>query len=320
MTHSGSGSPTIAELGEFGLIEAVTDGYPDAGAGVLIGPGDDAAQVTTAGGSVLISTDTLVSGRHFRLDWSDAYDVGRRAAAANLADIAAMGGVATALTVGFAAPGDLEASWGIDLSRGIADEAALVGAEVVGGDVTAADEVIVNITVLGAPGASVVRRSGARPGDVLALRGRIGWSAAGLAVLGRGFRAPRAAVQAYRRPEPPYAAGPQAAEAGATSMIDISDGLLADLGHIAVASAVAIDVDSSAFEIGEPLTSVGAAIGKDPMVFVLTGGEDHPLVATYASDTALPSGWTAIGSVREGSGVTVDDEAYEGSAGYEHYR
>lgn len=320
MTDSGSAAgTTIADLGEFGLIDAVTADRAD-GPAVLIGPGDDAAQVATPGGSALVSTDTLVAGRHFRMDWCSAYDVGRRAAAANLADIAAMGGVPTALTIAFAAPGDLDSQWAVDMSRGVAEEAALVGAHVVGGDVTAADQVMICITVLGRASERVVRRDGAQPGDVVALCGRIGWAAAGLTVLGRGFRSPRAAVQAYQRPEPPYEAGPDAADAGATSMIDVSDGLLADLGHVAERSGVAIDVDSAAFEIGEPLVSVGAAIGRDPRTFVLTGGDDHPLAATFPASASLPQGWTRIGTVAEGSGVTVDGEEYDAAAGHEHYR
>lgn len=319
MTESGGEQLTIAELGEFGLIHAVTADRAD-GPQVIVGPGDDAALIAAPGGNVLVSTDTLVAGRHFRFDWSSAYDVGRRAAAANLADIAAMGGIATGLTVAFAGPGDLETTWAVDLARGIAEESALVGAHVIGGDVTAADQVMVCITVLGRAGSAVVRRNGARPGDVVALRGRIGWAAAGLAVLGRGFRSPRAVVQAHQRPEPPYDAGPQAADAGATSMIDVSDGLIADLGHVAEQSRVAIDIDSGAFEIAEPLQSVGAAIGADPKVFVLTGGDDHPLAATFAAQDPLPAGWTAIGRVTEGSGVTVDGATYDETTGHEHWR
>ena len=320
MNDSGSAAATtIADLGEFALIDAMTADHAD-GPAVMIGPGDDAAQVAAPGGSVLVSTDTLVAGRHFRMDWCSAYDVGRRAAAANLADIAAMGGVPTALTVAFAAPGDLEAQWAVDMMRGVAEESALVGAHVVGGDVTAADEVVVCITALGRAGSYVVQRDGARPGDVVALRGRIGWAAAGLTVLGRGFRSPRVVVEAYQRPEPPYEAGPQAADAGATSMIDVSDGLLADLGHIAEHSGVAIDVDSTAFEIAEPLASVGAAIGRDPRSFALTGGDDHPLAATFPAQTDLPEGWTRIGEVADGTGVTVDGEQYDAAAGHEHYR
>lgn len=309
---------TLADLGEFGLIEALVSRFPQ-GDGVLLGPGDDAAQVAVPEGRVLVATDVLVEGRHFRRDWASAADVGHKAAAQNLADINAMGGRATALTVAFAAPAELPAAWALELAEGIAAEAALVGASVVGGDLTRADEIVVSITVLGVVDGEPVRRSGARPGDVVAIAGRQGWAAAGLAVLARGFRSPRVLVEAHRRPEPPYAQGAVALRAGATAMIDVSDGLVADVGHIADASGVGIDIDSSAFEVAEPLRAVGAALGADPMKFILTGGDDHALVATYPADTTLPEGWSRIGEVSEGSGVTVDGEGYEGPGGHVHF-
>ena len=176
-----------------------------------------------------------------------------------------MGGRAHSLTIGLAAPRDLPAQWALEFAQGFAEECALVGASVVGGDLTSADEVVVAVTVLGSCLQSPVLRSGAEPGDVLALAGRQGWAAGGLAVLGRGFRSPRVLVEAYRRPEPPYDAGAAGAAAGATSMIDVSDGLLAEARHLAEASGVAIDVRRDAFEIAEPLQAVGAAVGADPI-------------------------------------------------------
>ncbi len=154
---------------------------------------------------------------------------------------------------------------------------------------------------------------------MLALCGRQGWAAGGLAVLGRGFRSPRVLVEAYRRPEPPYDAGKVAAEAGATAMIDVSDGLLADAGHVASASGVAIDVHTAAFELAEPLQAVGAALGADPMQFILGGGDDHPLLATFPDAAAVPDGWPVIGAVAEGEGVTVDGAAYDGPTGWTHF-
>jgi thiamine-monophosphate kinase len=209
----------------------------------------------------------------------------------------------------------------LELADGIAAEAALVGASVVGGDLTAADQVMIAVTVLGEVEGEPVRRSGARAGDVVALAGRQGWAAGGLTVLTRGFRSPRKLVDAYRRPAPPYAAGPQARAAGATAMIDVSDGLVADVGHLAAASGVAVDVETSAFELAEPLQAVGAALGVDPMQFVLGGGDDHALVATFPAAVPLPDGWTRIGSVAEGEGegVTVDGAAYEGPTGHTHF-
>ena len=175
------------------------------------------------------------------------------------------------------------------------------------------------MTVIGQCTQAPVLRSGARPGDVLALVGRQGWAAGGLAVLGRGFRSPRVLVEAYRRPEPPYAAGKQAAESGATSLIDISDGLLAEAGHLAESSGVAIDVRRGAFEIPDPLQAVGAALGADPLEFILSGGDDHALLATFPDVDSVPSGWTVVGAVREGAGVTVDGETYDGPTGWTHF-
>lgn len=309
---------TLADLGEFGLVDAITSRFAQ-GERVLIGPGDDAALVAVPDRRVVVSTDLLVDTRHFRRDWADAVDIGHKAAAQNLSDVNAMGGRATALTVGLAAPADLSVAWVLELADGIAEESALVGASVVGGDLTSSDQIVIAVTVLGEVEGEPVRRSGARAGDVVALAGRQGWAAGGLTVLTRGFRSPRKLVDAYRRPEPPYAAGAQAQAAGATAMIDVSDGLVADVGHLAAASGVAVDVETAAFELAEPLQAVGAALGVDPMQFVLGGGDDHALVATFPSDVPLPDGWTRIGSVAEGEGVTVDGAAYEGPTGHRHF-
>jgi thiamine-monophosphate kinase len=152
----------------------------------------------------------------------------------------------------------------------------------------------------------------------VALAGRVGWAAAGLAILSRGFRSPAAMVGAYREPQPPLSAGPVAADLGATSMIDVSDGLLADLGHIAAASGVAIDIRSTAVDLNPRLVEVAAALGKDPLAWVLTGGDDHALVATFPADTALPAPWEPIGRVSAGAGVTVDGAPYAGEPGWDH--
>ena len=309
---------TLGDAGEFGLIGALAALFPQ-GEHVLVGPGDDAAVLRVKSGHVVVSTDLMVEGRHFRRDWASAEDVGHRAAAQNLSDLNAMGGRAHSLTVGLAAPADLPVRWALDFAAGFAAECELVGASVVGGDLTSADQVVVAVTVIGACTSPPVLRSGAEPGQVLALAGRQGWAAGGLAVLGRGFRSPRVLVEAYRRPAPPYDAGPAAAEAGATSMIDISDGLLAEAGHLAEASGVAIDVHTDSLEVAEPLHAVAAATGADPASFVLGGGDDHALLATFASAAAVPDGWAAIGTVAEGSGVTVDGAAYDGPTGWTHF-
>ncbi|HZJ05048.1 MAG TPA: thiamine-phosphate kinase [Nocardioidaceae bacterium] len=336
---SPAANATLADLGEFGLISALKEGFAQ-GEHVLIGPGDDAALVAVPDGRVLVSTDLLVETRHFRRDWASAVDIGHKAAAQNLSDINAMGGRATALTVGLAAPPDLPVAWALELAGGIAEEATAVEASVVGGDVTRADAVMIAITVLGTCQGDPVRRSGARPGDIVAICGRQGWAAAGLAVLTRGFRSPRVLVEAHRRPQPPYEAGAQAAALGATAMIDLSDGLLGDVGHIAEASGVCIDIESSRLEIAEPLRTVGAALGVEPMDFVLSGGDDYALVAAFPGSVVLPAEWHQIGTVLglpdgddqpDGEGktgapresrpgkVTVDTGSYDGPAGHQHF-
>lgn len=286
----------------------------------LLGPGDDAAVVAAPDGRVVASTDLLVENRHFRRDWSTGNDVGHKAAARSLADIAAMGATPTALLVGLAVPGSLDAGWVDALTAGMREECAAVGAAVVGGDVTAADAITLAVTALGdLDDRPPVTLDGARPGDLVAVAGRLGWGAAGLAVLARGFRSPVQIVNAHRRPEPPYLEGPRAADLGASAMTDVSDGLLADLGNIAEASGVRVELRAAAIELPAKLAEVGAALNVDPMVWVLTGGDDYALAATFPRGTELPEPWRVIGAVIEGDGVRVDGRRWA-TGGHEHFR
>jgi thiamine-monophosphate kinase len=294
--------PTARDVGEFGLIAAVTARLPQSSA-VLLGPGDDAAVLAAPDGRVVATTDVLVEGVHFRRDWSSGYDVGRKAAAANLADVAAMGGTATALLVGLACPPDLPLNWALELADGLRDEASLVGAVIIGGDTVTADQVVVAVTALGSLEGPPVTRSGAQVGDSVVLAGRPGLSAAGLRLLQQGIT-DGPLVQAHRRPTPPYALGPALARAGATAMCDVSDGLVADLGHLARASGVGFDLSPEL--LADPDVSL-----QD----VLTGGEDHALVATVPGP--VPAGCRLIGYVVEGSEVLVGGRPVVG--GWEHF-
>jgi thiamine-monophosphate kinase len=234
------------------------------GAAQLVGIGDDAAVLRAPDGPVVATMDMLVEDRHFRRDWSTPFDIGCKAAAQNLADVAAMGGRPTALLVGFATPGDLPVTWAQELVRGLAAECSRAGAFVAGGDVSSADKITLAITALGElAGREPVTRAGARPGDQLALAGRLGHSAAGLALLEAGLTEPAALVASHRRPQPRYAAGPEAAALGATAMIDISDGLLADLGHVAQASGVRINVETERLADSRLLAAVAVLSGAD---------------------------------------------------------
>jgi len=311
---------TVSEAGEFGLIHRVTSGKEQPPA-TLLGPGDDAAVLAAPDGRVAATTDVLVEQVHFRFDWSSPHQVGRKSVAVNLSDLNAMGAVPTGLLVGLGCPPDTPTSLVDELSAGMWEEARRVGAGIVGGDVVSAGALTISITALGdLQGRTPVTRSGARPGDLVAVAGRLGWAAAGLAVLGRGFRSPVAVVGAQRVPEPPYSAGPAAADAGATAMVDTSDGLLADLGHIAEASQVGIDLRGELIEVPQRLTEVASALGADARHWVLTGGEDQALAATFPAGTELPEGWRTIGEVAEGSGVTIDGAPYETAPGWEHWR
>lgn len=310
---------TVGKLGEFGVIGRITKGLPLAPA-VSVGPGDDAA-VFLVNGSSVTSVDMLVEGVHFRRDWVPAESLGRRAVAVAAADIEAMGAYQLGLLVGLSLPEDIPVAWVDDLAKGIRAECEASGAALLGGDLTRSKEVVISVTVLGETrGAQPVLRSGAKVGDVVAFRGRLGWSAGGLAVLSRGFRSPRALVEAYQSPQVPYGAGAEARLAGATAMIDVSDGLVADLGHIAEESDVCIDLDTGRFDIPDPLHAVAAATGADPMHFILTGGEDHALVATFPLGSVPPE-WQVVGVVTEGdAGVLVDGAPHVGTGGWDHFR
>jgi len=316
MTQPGS----VGALGEFGLVAAVVGRFPLT-PDVLLGPGDDAAVVAAPDSRVTATMDLLVEGRHFRRDWSSAVEIGRKAAAQNLADIVAMGARPTALLVGLAIPADLPTAWATDLAEGLAQECALVGATVVGGDVVGSDVIVIAVTALGdLEGRDPVTRAGARAGDVIAVAGRLGWAAAGLMVLGRGFRSPRAVVDAHRVPQPPYAAGRAAAIAGATAMIDVSDGLVADARHLAQASGVVVALETARLLPDQPIIDAAAAFNLDPLAWVLTGGDDHALLATFPAGVPLPEGFTIVGKILGGEPeVLVDGVRHEGSGGHDHF-
>jgi thiamine-monophosphate kinase len=287
-----------------------------------VGIGDDGAVVRAPDGRVVASTDLLVEGWHFRRDWSSATEIGGKAAAQNLADIAAMGAVPTALLIGLATPGDLPVAWAEDLAAGLAQECARVGAAVAGGDISAGPVVMLAVTALGdLAGQPPVTRSGARPGDVLAVAGHLGCSAAGLALLEAGLDQPASLLAAHRWPHPDYAAGPEAARLGATSMIDVSDGLVQDVGHLAEQSGVRIDLESVRLPGDDALRIAAAAVGRpDSLDWILSGGEDHALAATFPPRAALSGRWTVVGRVRDGQGVWVDSRRVERLSGWTHFR
>jgi thiamine-monophosphate kinase len=310
---------TLGDVGEFGVIEGLTRDrrQPDA---VAVGPGDDAAVLLAGDGRVVVSTDMLVEGRHFRLDWSTPHDVGRKAVAQNAADIEAMGGRATAFVVGFGAPPDTPTAQVSALADGMWDEAGRIGAGIVGGDLVSSPQWVVSMTVLGdLAGRPPVLRSGARPGSRIAVVGRLGHSAAGYDLWHNDIDGFDGLRRHHLVPQPPYGQGRAAAEAGAQAMIDVSDGLVGDLRHLAEASGVCVDLSTEALSADrEALLSAAEAAGVDGWMWVLAGGEDHALVAAFAGP--VPAGWRVIGRVLEGPArVLVDGAEWHGYAGWQSF-
>lgn len=360
---------TIREAGELGLLADILRIIPPAAA-AEIGPGDDAAVLQAPDGRVVVTTDTMIEGPDFRLDWSTPEDVGGKAVVSNLADVAAMGARPTGLVIALALPAEQTVGWVRGFARGVRDalERLAPGCGVIGGDLATSTTLTVAVTALGdLEGGAAVRRDGARPGDVVALAGTAGRSAAGLALLlaadadadadaaadadaDAAARSPRAALERFApalinqhlRPVAPVHAGPAARTAGATAMMDVSDGLLLDAWRLATASGVVVDLDpdsdalaseraiiadtlervpAAALEvragtIGEPgqvnpnpdpdagpeaAPSV-AALWRDrpefhPEEFVLRGGEEHALLATFPAKVPLPHPFHSIGRV-----------------------
>lgn len=318
---------TVGDLGEIALVERIlaAAAASPGSASVPVGPGDDAAVLATADGRVVVTTDMLVEGRHFRRDWSDAVDVGRKAAAENLADVAAMGAVPAALVVALAMPPETEVSWVDGFLAGLLEESGRAGASLIGGDVVRADAITIGVTAMGdLGGRHPVLRSGARAGDVIAVCGSLGSAAGGLAVLSRGFRSPRALVDAHRCPRPDYRAGVRASDAGAHALMDISDGMLLDAERMARASDVVIDIQSAALPHDDAVVTTASAYNLDPLTWILGGGDDHALLASFAADATVPEGFVRVGTVQAATGsgprVTVDGVLPDQVAGFEHFR
>lgn len=313
------GDLSLAELGEFPMIDRIVAGRRQP-AGVLIGPGDDAAVVTAPDARVAVTTDMLVEGRHFRLDWSSPHDVGRKAIAQNAADIEAMGASPTSFVVAFGAPAHTPASRVLELADGMWHEVTRMGAGIVGGDLVCSSQWVVSVTALGdLAGRVPVCRSGARAGAHIAVAGGLGRSAAGLALWDNEIDGFDELKQSHLVPEPPYGQGAAASESGVLAMTDVSDGLVADLGHLATASGVVIHIHSQALQADvDAVAAAARACGADPRALVLGGGEDHALVGCF--DGRVPAGWRVIGHVAEGRPeVLVDGSPWIGSAGWQSF-
>ncbi|MDQ0868946.1 thiamine-monophosphate kinase [Arthrobacter sp. V1I9] len=334
--------PAVAALSEAELLGRIFPRLSLKGnhtQATLLGPGDDAAVVAAPDGKTVISIDTQVQDQDFRLEWPNGYrttgfDVGWKAAAQNLSDINAMGAAATSMVVSLTLTPETPVEWVEDLADGLTAGIRDLGAarcSVAGGDLGKGREISVTVAVLGTlDGNHAVLRSGAQSGDVLALAGTVGHAAAGLALLEStvaiGALRPeqRVFLDLQCRPRPPLAAGPAARGAGATAMLDISDGLLRDGLRLATASGVTMDLDAAQLRaLADVLRPASELLGTDPMSWVLGGGEDHGLLATFPPHVQLPAGFTAIGSIQalgsnESPSVTTAGRSAD-TGGWDHF-
>lgn len=291
---------------EFDAIEALSARLPAPPEGVLEPIGDDCAVVRLGGEVWLAAADMLVSGRHFE-GWAAPQDVGYKVVAANVSDVAAMGGTPRFVLVSGGAP---EAETVLRCMEGVLEACAEFGAYPLGGDTTGADALVVDVAILGSlDGGRPVLRSGARAGDLLAVTGELGASAAGLLALQAGEREPARLVRRHLRPEPRVGAGRAAARHGAGAMIDLSDGLASDAAHVARASGVHIEIDLDALPLAEGVADVARQLGVAPYELAAGAGEDYELCACVAvGDRAAAeaaAGLTWVGSVAAGRAQLV---------------
>jgi thiamine-monophosphate kinase len=308
----------IGDISEDELIAMFAPRLPRADQEIL-GPGDDAA-VLAVDGHLVVSSDVLIEGRHFRQDWSTGADVGWRAAVQNLADIDAMGAVPTALQVTLAAPASTPVQWVLDFADGLREACEPHGVGVVGGDLSGASEIAISVTAIGEThGVDPVTRGDAAPGDVIAVSGALGAAAAGLAQLMGGVNVEPAAIELFRRPRPRIGAGVEAALMGATALMDISDGLLRDAERMARASEVVLEIESAAVPIHAAASGTASALSADASIWAMTGGEDHHLLACFPDADRVPDGWTVIGRVRSGEPGVLVDGVVPGAYGWDHF-
>jgi thiamine-monophosphate kinase len=316
-----------SDLGEFRLIDRLLAQLGGAGEGVVIGPGDDAAAVRIGDATALATADMLLEGVHFEIGLSSPADVGWKALAVNISDVAAMGGVPRFALVSLGAPPATPAATLEQIYEGLDECARTYGVAVVGGDTVGADRLIVSVAVIGEPGPSgIVIRGGARPSEVVCVTGVVGGAAAGLALLRAAANDERAAsvidrfpalAEAHRRPTPRVREGLAAAQAGATAMIDVSDGLGRDVGHICEASGVGVRIFGVQIPLADGISDVARWAGVDPVQLGVGGGDDYELALTIPSDRfdALVDALAPTQLTRIGETVGDDEAVLERSDG-----
>jgi thiamine-monophosphate kinase len=304
---------TLASIGENEALKRTVSRLKK-GYHAIVGSGDDAALVRTSNNQFVVTTDTMIEGHDFKTEWSSAYDLGWKAVATNISDVAAMGATPTALVVALAVPKTTEITWLEQFADGLQSALDVLspGTEIVGGDLAASEQIVIAVTAHGdLEGREPVLRTGAKPGDILAVGGTLGQAAAGLSLLQSGNHDAISAydnwVDVQRRPHPPIQLGMLATDA--TSMLDISDGLAKDAHRIARASGVKLIINKQALDgYCAVLDDVAGRLELNSLDWILFGGEDHSLLATFPAGVTPPRGFKPIGLVSEGEGVYLDGD------------
>lgn len=318
---------------EFDVIAALRPHLDDAGGAVVVGPDDDGAVVAT-GEQVVVAVDTMVDGVHFDRAISSYADVGWKALAVNVSDVAAMGAAPLAAVVSLQRSPDVGTAEAEQLYAGLAEGARRWGCRLVGGDTVSSEVLAVSVTILGTPirAGRVLRRSAAEAGDLVGVVGELGLAAAGLALARAGatdvLDAHPELLAAHRRPEPQHLAAAPLVLGGAAAAIDVSDGLGRDLAHIARMSQVRIRLDSSRLPVTAGTAAAAAALGTDPLDWVLGGGDDYALAVTVPGErvarlemalAASGLGLRIVGRVEQGpAGVELDDGRDLSGEGWSH--
>ena len=309
-------------MNEFDVIRRISALLPPAPPEVLVPPGDDCAVLEIGGSTWVAASDMLVSGHHFKA-WATPEDVGYKAVAVNASDVAAMGGTPRFVLVSGGAP-DPETA--LRCSQGVLEACESFGVYPLGGDTASADALTVDVAILGELATQPVLRSGASPGDLLAVTGELGASAAGLLALERGMTGPERLIRRCMRPEPRLGAGRVAARLGATAMIDLSDGLASDVRHLCDRSGVGCIVDLDLLPVKDDTRELARPLERDPEILAATGGEDYellicapgPVLDALANSVEVPL--TLIGEITQ-SDVVFErkNEQVEGLSGWNHF-
>lgn len=295
------------------LIAALSKVFAVNDPNLIVGIGDDGAVIKASTQNLVAATDMAVEGVHFNRKWSSLHEIGAKVVAANLADIYAMGGSPKYLLVSAGLTKDFGVSEIEELAKGIKSEADLVGAAIIGGDISSAEQLVISISVFGEV-AKPITRAGAKVGDVVIISGLPGKSAAGLLQLQNGV-ADSFFIRAHKKPEVNY---PLATKfIGVNSMCDVSDGLLSELSHISEASKVGIEIDSDLVKGLPGFAELANIEGVDVWELILSGGEDHIFVATTSAQ--VPPGAFVIGKVVSGAGVKVSGIPDGPAKGYRHF-